>query len=214
MRKPKRYVIVVLCVGVIGWLIYAAAFQPRPDVAFVPLSQETLAKWRCEEKMKWTGNGWTIQECSQPEPATVSNDPHLVLFKDGRQFDLQNFQHPNRNGLMQSYFLVEGNTINFYAEQQKDPGCFHLDVYIHGRWHQFWTMQSIGDWHAIPCPKDKPLPTSPVRSGAYRMEASGYHFVRTINTESDLCTFLDTGDYYLAPPGAGWLQSIDLNAVH
>jgi hypothetical protein len=213
MRNRRLYGVVAAISLFLPLTLWHGFFRPSERVAFVPLQSTKLKLWRCEAKMTWTGAKWTLRECFEPQPATIADTPHLVLEKSNGLFELQHFQAAQSDGSMQRFFVVYGDQLEFFASDHKLPGCFHLDVLVKGRWNQFWTMQSIGGWTLIPCPTNMEVPQASLQNSVYRISNGKYQFVRAIRTEADLWADLETGDYYLSPPGTDLQQIIDIKTV-
>jgi hypothetical protein len=211
--SPRKWIIVTVSLAVSSFLFYLKVTEELPY--FVAVSASQVAGYReLSNYESWKGDGWTLSYWRYPGSyAFSSHADHLILRKGGGYYDLVHFPDEDKQGATFWGADVIGNTLFVHPDNTFCPsGWIHLEVLVHGWWRQAFTMQSLGGWRRISVPTALGVPSSPPLGEVYRLDHGRLSSAGNLLWD-DLFDRLNSGDYYIAPPGIGNAVSIDLAQV-
>jgi hypothetical protein len=210
--RPKLKIILALSVAVVAALFYFRVTEAVPYFLEIPASQ--VAEYEPVNVYRsWSSAGWKLAYWRESGPAFSHDTYHLLLQKSDRFYELENFTAIDKQGSTFWDVDVLGNALYVHENRRFCPSHWiHLDVLIHGWLRQAFTMQSLGGWKAISPPTGVEVPANAPAGEVYRLQNGHLQDAGNL-LWNDLFDRLDSGDYYIAPPGTGNAVSIDLTTV-
>jgi len=137
---------------------------------------------------------------------------HLVLERDGRAYDLidKDDTWGFGNALSWKIDLVGDRLYVFDAHQNWEPGWFQIDVQKNDWLLPRMGFEPDGSIHRIGAPAGVSVPHDSIPGVLFKVENGHLVPVRQLRDYDDLFEHLESGVYYLSPPGLGIRRVIDL----
>lgn len=209
--KIRYYLLLLIGIAIIARFALAV-HKSLPYFAEIP--RDRFQKWRPAPYVPaGTGSTWKLNQYLEDGGSYNSEVDHYVLQRDGKAYDLINSRDEwgFANAISWKIDLIGDRLYVFDAHQYVSPGWFHLTVGQRG-----WLIDRLGfgpegSFQTISPDPALPLPQNAAVGGLFRLENRQLRYVGIFADSDNLLEHVESGDYYLTPPGMGVRKVIDLN---
>jgi hypothetical protein len=209
--KARYYVLSLIGIAIVARFALAV-HKSLPYFAEIPMDR--FEKWRPAPYIPaGAGSTWKLSQYLENGGSYNADVDHYVLQRDGKAYDLINSRDTWGFADTASWQidLIGDQLYIFDAHQYVSPGWFHLSVGKRG-----WLIDRLGfgpegSFQRISPGPAITLPSNAAHGGLFRLENGQLRLVGIFTDGDDILEHVDSGDYFLAPPGIGVRKVIDLN---
>lgn len=208
--KRRISVLLAVATAAIAPLSYSTIHKTVPYFEEVPATR--FNNWKVVQYLpNGRGKDWQFDQYLESAGAMNRDVTHYVLRRDGKIYDLIHANDTWGFGDATSWMIdLQGDQLYvFDAHQYVSSGSFHLTTGTRG-----WLIDRLGfgpegSFQQIALPSNVSLKTNNAPGSLFTFNNGQLKYVGTFKQSDDLLEQIDSGDYYLTPPGIGIKEVID-----